>query len=74
MLGLKSFYLFNKRKMYQDLINSGNDMILDFSLNERSMYRLLSGLEEDVKEGRISEENIDNSVRKILKLKGYEVK
>jgi beta-glucosidase-like glycosyl hydrolase len=74
MLGLRIFYLFNKRKMYQDLINSGNNLILDFRLDKRSAYRLLTQLEQDVEEGKINEDKIDKSVKKILKLKGYQVR
>jgi len=73
MAGLKNFYLFGKRKMYGDLINSGENLILDFNLDRKSAYKLLAGLEEDVKDGKIDEEKVDASVRKILKLKGYEV-
>jgi len=73
MRGLKNFYI-SKRKMYQDLINSGENLILDFNLDKKSTYNLLIDLEEDVRKGRISEEKVDESVRKILKLKGYDVR
>jgi len=73
MRGLKNFYLFNKPKMYKDLINSGENVILDFKLNLGSLYKLVVELEEMVKRGEISEERIDESVKKILKVKRYEV-
>ena len=74
MLGLRSFYWFNKRKIYAELINSGNNIILDFNLNKRKTYKLLNQLEKDVKTGKISEEKINESVKKILTLKGYKIK
>jgi beta-N-acetylhexosaminidase len=72
MLGLRSRFL-SKREMYKELINSGENLILDFQLDKRALYNLLEGLEKDVKEGKISEDKVNESVKKILKLKGYEV-
>ncbi len=72
MQGLKGFYP-DKRGMYKDLINSGNNLILDFKPDKKSSYKLILELEQDVKNGKISEEKIDESVIKILKLKGYEI-
>ena len=74
MWGLKVFYLFNKRKMYADLINSGNNVILDFKLSSSSMTRLINNLEMDVKNGEINESRINESVKKILEKKGYKIK
>ncbi|OGJ22072.1 hypothetical protein A3K73_06500 [Candidatus Pacearchaeota archaeon RBG_13_36_9] len=72
MQGLKNFYIFSKRKMYCDLINSGENLILDFSLDKKSAYKLILQLEQDVENGKIEEEKINESVKKILKLKGHE--
>ena len=72
MKGLKDFYP-NKEEMYKDLINSGQNLILDFKLTPRSALKLLSNIEEQVKQGQISEENINKSVKKILKAKGYKI-
>ncbi len=74
MWGLKIYYLFNKRVLYKDLINSGNNLILDFKINSQEMEKILKDLEKKVEKGEISEEKINNSVRKILKLKGYNIK
>ncbi|MFH1801741.1 MAG: glycoside hydrolase family 3 N-terminal domain-containing protein [archaeon] len=74
MMGLKIFYLFNKRKLYRDLINAGENVILDFKLDSKSAYNLIEKIEKDVTEGLISEEKINLSVKKILKAKGYELK
>ncbi len=73
MLGLRSFYFFNKKQMYADLINSGENVILDFGLNTASVYKLIDGLEKEVKKGNIDENKINESVKKILITKGYKV-
>ncbi|HLC77835.1 MAG TPA: glycoside hydrolase family 3 N-terminal domain-containing protein [Candidatus Nanoarchaeia archaeon] len=72
MMGLRSFYLL-KKEMYVDLINSGENVILDFSLNPASAHALISGIEQKIKMGEISQEKIDESVKKILEMKGYKV-
>ena len=72
MFGLKSWY-FNKNRLYTDLINSGENVILDFRLTPRSAYKLISEIENQVKEQKISKEKIDQSVKKILKSKGYKL-
>lgn len=74
MQGIKSFYFLNKNLMYRDLINSGEDIILDFKLKPRNAYKLILDIEKQVKEGKISEEKINESVKKILKVKGYKTK
>ncbi|OQA67407.1 MAG: beta-hexosaminidase [Candidatus Diapherotrites archaeon ADurb.Bin253] len=73
MRGLSDFYK-DKTKMYADLINSGENLILDFDLNSRELYKLIKEIKEEVKNGNIDESKIDESVTKILILKGYEVK
>jgi beta-N-acetylhexosaminidase len=73
MNGLKMFYP-DKTKLYVDLINAGENVILDFRLSPVNVYKLLEEIEVEVKEGRIDEEMIDKSVRKILKAKGYKIK
>lgn len=72
MKGLSNFYAV-KEEMYVDLINAGNDVILDFKLTPRSLDRLLKWLENTIKAGRISEKKIDEAVTRILKAKGYVV-
>jgi beta-glucosidase-like glycosyl hydrolase len=73
MAGLKNFYS-DKTELYVDLINSGENVILDFKLNPISMYKLIGKLEEEVEEGNINEDNVDESVKKILMMKGYVIK
>jgi len=67
MLGLSSFY-FSKPERYVELINSGENIILDFNVD---LYSLLNDLETLTKEGKIDEEQINKSVKKILIAKGY---
>lgn len=73
MQGLKLFYK-NKVEIYKDLINSGENLILDFDLNVRSADKLIDSIAREVKEGKISEENINKSVKKILIAKGYKIR
>jgi beta-N-acetylhexosaminidase len=73
MVGLKRFYLLSKKRLYRDLINSGENLILDFRLTPVSAYKLLDKLEKLVGNGRIDEDKIDQSVKKILMAKGYKI-
>jgi len=72
MRGLKDFYS-DKTNLYIDLINSGENLILDFYLNPIKLYKLIEEIEIEVKNGNIDEQKIDESVKKILKIKGYEI-
>jgi beta-N-acetylhexosaminidase len=72
MNGIKYFYK-DKTAMYTDLINSGENIILDFQLDYFELVRLLDKLEKKVSSGDISLDKIDSSVEKILVMKGYKV-
>lgn len=72
MAGLKNFYP-DKTQQYVDLINAGNDIILDFDLSPVDLHRLLKDLEERVLSGAVSEREIDESVEKIFVSKSYGV-
>jgi beta-N-acetylhexosaminidase len=72
MKGLSSFYS-DKINLYVDLINSGEEFILDFYLSDKEMKKLLENLEEKVLAGEIEKEKINEAVIKILEMKGYEV-
>ncbi len=72
MLGLKNFYA-NPKEMYLAVFKAGNDIILDFSEDPNEVYALIEVVKEAVEKGEIPEEQIDNSVRKILELKGMKV-
>lgn len=73
MKGLKKFYS-DKTKLYIDLINSGENLILDFDLDSSKMHKLIKNLEREAELGNIDKQKIDESVKKILIIKGYEVK
>lgn len=72
MKSLKDFYP-DKTKLYVDLINAGENLILDFYLDSIKLYDLINEIEKEVENGNIEREQIDNSVRKILMIKGYKV-
>lgn len=73
MAGLRSFYP-SKTKMYVDLINAGENIILDWPTTPTNIYKLLINLEKEVRKGNLKEEEIDKSVKKILVAKGYKIK
>lgn len=73
MAGVNDFYSDEKR-MYIDLVNAGNDVILDFKTEPWHLYKIISIIENAVESGEISEDRIDDSVIKILKAKGFKVK
>jgi len=73
MWGLRFFYITSKAKLYRDLINAGENVILDFKLSPYSAYKLISKIEKKVINRKISEENIEKSIKKILISKGYEI-
>ena len=72
MHGLSNFYP-SLTDRYERLINSGENVILDFNVNSYYYFNLLNSLEKSVKEGKISEEKINESVKKILTAKGYSI-
>ncbi len=72
MRGLKDFYS-DKTKLYVDLINSGENLILDFYLNPLQLYKLIESIEKEVENGVIDEQMIEKSIKKILETKGYEL-
>jgi len=76
MLGLRLSYLFNFKKVYPDLIKAGNDIILDTHIHSgfRRLKKRIEYLEKLVNKGDISEERINESVKRILEMKGYIVK
>ncbi len=71
MMGLRWSYLFRFNKIYIDLIKAGNDIILDLNVTYGSILKRIRFVEDAVKKGKISKERIDESVKRILKAKGY---
>ena len=72
MRALKDFYP-ERKIMYIDLINAGENLILDFQLSSFETYRLIKNIEKEVDKGSMDEKLIDESVRRVLIAKGYEV-
>jgi len=73
MLGLKNFYT-SVDEMYVAVFKAGNDIILNFDRDPNEIYRMIQIVAAAVQQGEIDEEQIDNSVRKILEAKGFEVR
>ncbi|MFH1326790.1 MAG: glycoside hydrolase family 3 N-terminal domain-containing protein [archaeon] len=73
MRGITIFYN-RKSDMYKDLINSGENIIITSIKSPVTAYKIISKIEEEVKRGKISEEKINKSVKKILISKGYKIK
>jgi len=80
MWGLRKNYLFSFNRVYIDLINAGNDVIIDTNLwfspwtSKYSMVKKrIDNAVKAVERGEISEQRIDESVSRILQAKGYNV-
>jgi beta-N-acetylhexosaminidase len=80
MWGLRLSYLFKFNQIYVDLINAGNDLIIDTKLwfsplsnSEKKVNEKIDYVIKATEKGEISEKRIDKSVKKILEAKGYKV-
>lgn len=73
MLGLKNFYN-SLDEMYVAVFKAGNDIVLNFNLDPNEIYHMIAVVADAVRNGEISEEQIDASVEKILRAKGFDVK
>lgn len=73
MLGLKSFFN-NLDEMYIAVFKAGNDVILNFDANPNEVHRMIQVVRNAVFRGEIPASQIDSSVTKILKTKGFRVK
>jgi beta-glucosidase-like glycosyl hydrolase len=72
MAGLSDFYE-SKERMYIDLYNADNDMIIFFDRDPKNIDYMISVVENAILSGEISEDKIDRSVTKILEAKGLKV-
>jgi beta-glucosidase-like glycosyl hydrolase len=70
MMGVKGFYE-TLDEMYVAVFKAGNDIILNFDEDPMEIYRMILTIKEAVENGEISEERIDDSVKKILTAKGF---
>ena len=73
MLGLKNFYS-SLDEMYIAVFKAGNDVILNFDNDPNELYHMIQVIKAAVERGDIPEEQIDNSVSKILVAKGFTIK
>lgn len=72
MLGLRNFYD-SLDELYLAVFKAGNDIVLNFDKDPNEIYHMIQVIKGAVENGDISEEEIDNSVTKILEAKGFEV-
>ena len=72
MLGLKNFYD-TIDDMYVAVYKAGNDVILNFDSDPNEVHRMIQIVAQAVRDKKISEEQIDASVTKILVAKGFRV-
>jgi beta-N-acetylhexosaminidase len=72
MLGLKTFFD-TVDEMYIAVFNAGNDVVLNFDRDPNEVYRMIKVVAKAVEEGKISEDQIDDSLRRIFKAKGFVV-
>ncbi|MBI4096004.1 MAG: hypothetical protein HY438_04030 [DPANN group archaeon] len=70
MLGLIRYYGWSDNR-YVDLFAAGNDVVLDVASSPDKINHIIDVVENAVRDGKISESQIDGSVRKILKVKGF---
>jgi beta-N-acetylhexosaminidase len=75
MLGLRLSYFWNFKKVYPDLILAGNDMILDthHSSGYKKIKKRINYLAKEAERNPELMKRIDESVRKVLEKKGYNV-
>ncbi len=72
MLGLKNYYP-TLDEMYIAVFKAGNDLVLNFNKDPNEIYRMIQVIKGAVERGEIPEEQIDDSVKKILRAKGLKV-
>ncbi|MEK6900202.1 MAG: glycoside hydrolase family 3 N-terminal domain-containing protein, partial [Nanoarchaeota archaeon] len=72
MLGLQNYYN-SLDAMYIAVFKAGNDVILNFDRNPNEIYRMIQVVKAAVQSGEIPEAQIDMSVSRILKAKGFKI-
>jgi len=73
MLGLQDFYG-SLDEMYIAVFKAGNDVVLNFDKDPNEIYHMIQAVTAAVERGEIPEAQIDASVTRILKAKGFTVK
>jgi len=73
MVGLRASYILDFSKIYADLIRAGNDLILDTHLDSGyfSIKKRIGELENQIRQGKLSEKIINDRIKRILEAKGY---
>lgn len=72
MLGLKNFYE-TEDELYLEVFKAGSDIVLNFNQDPNEIYHMIQVIKEAVERGEISEDRIDDSVKKILVAKGLKI-
>ncbi len=72
MLGLRNFFP-SVDDLYIAVFKAGNDLIINFDEDPNEIYRMIQVVKQAVERGEIAGGEIDNSVRKILSAKGFDV-
>src|SRR3989344_8123517 len=72
MLGLQKFYG-SLDEMYLAVFKAGSDVVLDFDKDPTEIYHMIQVIKAAVERGEISQDQIDASVTRILKAKGFTV-
>ena len=73
MLGLKKFYN-SIDEMYIAVFKAGNDVVLNFDNDPNEIYHMIQVVKAAVERGEIPKAQIDASVTRILKAKGFTVR
>ena len=73
MLGLKNFFK-TLDELYVAIFKAGNDIILNFDNDPNEIQRMIDVVKKAVEEGEIPVSQIDDSVTRILRAKGFSVK
>ncbi len=72
MLGLRDFYP-TLDAMYIAVFSAGNDIVINFAEDPNEIHHMIQVVAQAVNENIIPQNQIDESVRKILIAKGFEV-
>ncbi len=73
MLGLQNFYG-SLDEMYVAVFEAGSDVVLNFDRDPTEIYHMIQVVKAAVESGKIPQAQIDVSVTRILKAKGFTVK
>ncbi|MBI4983739.1 hypothetical protein HZC32_03785, partial [Candidatus Woesearchaeota archaeon] len=72
MLGLKKYYS-SLDELYVAVFAAGNDLIINFNDDPNEIHHMIKVVKAAIDKGEVAEAQINNSVRRILELKGFKV-